>query len=292
MPTFQAVLKAVRETLEKSPEVAAKGCIETEAEQLVVAAYQKEMGRPLSRLDLFTRISDEFPAAANARLLSWTEERAQGKPLQHVTGVQVFLDHEYEVGPDVLIPRPETELLVVTALDYLRRESPAARLGLEVGLGSGVISIELLAAFPTLEMVASELTDVAASRAQINAMRVLGSGANRLRILRASSALEVMEPFERDLSNVAKDAQADFLISNPPYLSTKDPIEPEVLQHEPSTALFAPPEDLLHFYRLISLSAHRFSRSALRVRRGICPHYCPKSRRRALPGRRAMRWCW
>lgn len=97
--------------------------------------------------------------------------RAHGKLLQHLTGVQVFLDHEYEVGPEVLVPRPETEVLVRAAMDQLKEP----QFGLELGIGSGVISIELLSHFESLTILASELSAEARDLALRNRNRILAS---------------------------------------------------------------------------------------------------------------------
>lgn len=229
-------------------QLVAKGSIEAEAEILVQTAVFQATGKALSRLDFFSRLEDRFPEAAADKLLLMAGMRAEGKPLQHVTGVQVFLEHEYEVGPDVLIPRPETEFLVVQTIERLAARGLEPQLGLEIGIGSGAISIELLCAFPSLEMIATELTVEARQRAQSNAHRILGLAGCRLKILRSESPLEVCEPFRKG----GPELRADFLISNPPYLGKSDPIEEEVLQHEPGAALFAPSEDLVYFYRAIA----------------------------------------
>ena len=175
---------------------------------------------------------------------------------QHVTGVQVFLGHEYEVGPHVLVPRPETEVLAARAIETLGKLSKPPRLGLEIGVGSGVLSIELLKQFQNLEMLASELTEEAEACALKNASRILGDSHKRLKILRAHEALSVWQPFE----SAGAKGMADFLISNPPYLLHADSIEPDVLQQEPSTALFAPPGDPLFFYREVAQRGKEFLR--------------------------------
>lgn len=247
-----------REILSSSHELIAKGSIDAEAEQLVIAAYRMAKGKVLSRMELYTRAQDRFPEDAGDRLLRLAGSRAEGKSLQHLTGTQFFLNHEYEVGPDVLVPRPETEFLVSRALEVLRRQPVPPVLGLEVGLGSGAISVELLSELPTLRMIASELTPQAEARAQSNAQRILGSEKNRLRIVRAGSALEVMQPFVQVLGEL----RAEFIISNPPYLTSTDDIEEEVRKNEPHTALFAPESDPLHFYREIAIHAERYLRPA------------------------------
>lgn len=253
--SFLEAIKAARLLLSASRELVAKGTIETESEQLVIAAYRAVSGKLLSRMELFSKAQDRYPELAGDKLLTLAGARAEGKPLQHLTGVQVFLDHEYEVGPDVLVPRPETEVLVSAAVDELKGHA-GPMLGLEIGIGSGAISIELLSKFPRLKMLASELTGVAEKRALSNARRILGESdaRARLEIVRAAGPLEVWEPLRSALAG----RKADFVISNPPYLAATDPIETEVRDHEPATALFAPESDSLHFYREIALNAGQY----------------------------------
>jgi len=122
-----------------------------------------------------------------------------------------------------------------------------------VGLGSGVISIELLSAFPHLQMWASDLKAEAIAVAERNAKAILLESASRLHALRVSGPKEVFESFPQ--------GRVDFIISNPPYLGSSDGIEEEVLRYEPSTALFAPEEDWLHFYRKIAQEGVSFLNS-------------------------------
>lgn len=252
--SFFEALKTAREMLSASSELISKGSIETEAEQLVIAAYRQAGGQRMTRMELFGRVRDRYPEAAGKILLELAGTRAEGKPLQHLTGYQAFLDHEYEVGPDVLVPRPETELLVTLAVQALKRESSPPTQGIEIGLGSGVISIELLSEFRGLKMRSTELTVPAAARARVNAQKILGAQAAQLQIIPVLDPLDVWGVF----SSRSGEELADFVISNPPYLAASDPIEDEVRNHEPLTALFAPPSDALHFYRQIALCAGKY----------------------------------
>lgn len=227
-----------------------------EAERVLVAAARNAEARdpaglsrnpgaspsePLTRLQLYSR--DEIPAGIAAEAERLARERAEGRLLQHVTGTQAFLDHDYAVDASVLIPRPETELLARAAIEQLREP----RLGLEVGLGSGVLSIELLAAFPGLRMMASEISPEAAQVAARNAAAILGrADASRLTTLAPRNALDVLEPFPG--------AEADFLISNPPYLLPGE-AQADVAAAEPALALWAPSGEPLHFYRAIARGA-------------------------------------
>jgi release factor glutamine methyltransferase len=160
------------------------------------------------------------------------------------------------VSPQVLVPRPETELLVVHAIQVLRGKGAMGSregLGLEIGLGSGAISIELLAEFPTLRMIASELEEGAASVARGNARDILGAaGVGRLEVRLTGAAGSVLEPLREALDG----RRADFLISNPPYLDPQaDEADEEVRAQEPAAALFAPAGDALFFYREIARGA-------------------------------------
>lgn len=271
--SFRSALQAAREILGANLEVARKGSVETESEQLVLAAYRAGTGRAITRLELYSRIEDRLPERVGDLLLVMAGTRGEGKPLQHVVGYQYFLEHEYQVGPDVLIPRPETEVLVARALEDLRVSHPA--LGAEIGVGSGAISIELLSALPGLAMVASELVPAALERARSNARRILEAASARLELVPALGPLEVWEPLARSLRERADGREGavafDFVISNPPYLAARDPIEEEVRLHEPATALFAPEGDPLHFYRAIAEGAGSCLRSGGRAFLELAP---------------------
>ncbi len=252
---FQKVVQSVQEILEVAAGMGIPISVEVEARCLIQAAYFQEEGRSLSSFDFYSGAMGEFSPRAAQTALQWARQRASGIPLQHLTGVQVFGENEYAVGPEVLIPRPETEILLRSALVELATRPP--RLGLEIGLGSGVLSIELLAYFPALRILASELTPAARVLARKNAEKILGNASDRLQILIADESAHVWEPFEQ-----VGASQADFLISNPPYLGEVSEVTAEVLAHEPREALFAPPQDLLFFYREIAQGARKFIRSS------------------------------
>ena len=152
-----------------------------------------------------------------------------------------------KVTPEVLCPRPETELLVKKVQEAFasdRNEGPKKYLGLELGLGSGVISIELLSVLPGLKMIATEISQGAIDLAQKNAHKILNDQSKRLETRRALPG-QVLEPFE----GLSK--KADFFVSNPPYLSQhEDEIEQDVLQYEPEDALFEPHRN--YYYKEIA----------------------------------------
>lgn len=261
---FQAALNLASQLLSRNHALVEKNLVDTESEQIVIAAYRKATGQALSRMDLFTRLQDRYPDAAGETVIIFASARAEGKLLQHLIGYQTFLDHEYEVGPDVLIPRPETEFLVAIALDEIGRQFPVRGqpfMGLEIGLGSGAIAIEILSRFPGARIFGSELTTEAEARAKTNARRILNQSAidsARLKILRAQDPLEVWQPFERARSEGVLTGPAQFLISNPPYLAGDEEAEKDVREQEPKTALFGPSHDPAHFYRQIAKGARAY----------------------------------
>jgi len=250
---FREAIQVVSQILSKNHDLVFRSLVDVEAEQIVMAAYRYATGRSLNRLELFSRMREAFPVRAGDKVLEWAHLRAEGQLLQHLLGYQVFLDHEYEVTPDVLVPRPETELLVVTAIEELKKLKKPSLLGLEVGLGSGVISIELLHAFSALHMLGSELQAEAWAIALRNAAKILGveNNSERFECLTVKNTSDVLEPFFERLQG----RRADFLISNPPYLIKSNhessEVDSEVFQYEPHIALFAPESDPLYFYRNI-----------------------------------------
>lgn len=212
---------------------------EAEARLILFYAIRKSGVNLNSFSDLSGNLNPDTNNIDFDRLLpeiqSIVSQRLSGLPLQHIIGKQFFYEHEYTVSPDVLIPRPETEILVEHIISYLKQKiaqgsvPPSFRFA-ELGLGSGVISCEILSAFTTAHATASEVSLPAQSIAKINLENILGPlYNNRISILSAeqTSAFEIFngQPF-------------DLIVSNPPYLSVSDEIEKDVFQHEPHLALF------------------------------------------------------
>lgn len=258
--SFEGAYKTAKNILSSSATLMKRGTVDAEAEQIVAAAFRAVSGKLLTRMELFARMGDAFPSEAGEKVLKMAMGRAEGKLLQHLTGFQVFLDHEYEVGPEVLVPRPETEVLVVAAADELETQGDRPAVGIEIGVGSGIISIELLSLFEGLRMTGSELTIEARDCAHRNARRILGSS-ERLQIVMAPEPREVWAQFK----GIVVPGTADFVISNPPYLHADAEVDPEVLEHEPWTALFAPKDDPLYFYRELARGAKDFVKPGGRV---------------------------
>jgi release factor glutamine methyltransferase len=191
---------------------------------------------------LVSRSGESVDAAARERFVSLVVERAARRPLQHLLGIQAFWRHEFVVTPDVLIPRPETELLVEAALARLRHlPQPAI---VDVGTGSGCIALSLCAELPAATVDAVDVSAAALAVARVNAAR-LGL-ANRLRF------------HEGDLLEPLRGRRFDAVLSNPPYVdrSGADRLSPEVRDHEPALALFPPGDDPYAVYRRLIPQAH------------------------------------
>lgn len=157
------------------------------------------------------------------------------EPLQYVQGTARFLGRDFRVAPGVLIPRPETEELV----EGMLKELPAACRILDIGTGSGCIAVTLSKELPEAQVTAWDVSEVALALASEN---------NRL--LQGSVRFE-----QRDVLTCrpSADDRFDVLVSNPPYVTEAERREMErnVLDWEPSLALFVPDADPLRFYRRI-----------------------------------------
>jgi release factor glutamine methyltransferase len=189
--------------------------------------------------------------------------RANGEPTQHLTGKQEFWSLEFEVTPDVLIPRPETEHLIEVALDRLAlREHRAGRpqktdgegfLIADIGTGSGCISIALAKELPRATIYATDISAAALAVARRNAAR--HSVADRIHFLES----DLSQPFPQSAlrQNNSGASNFDLLVSNPPYIPRRDAntLAPEVRDHEPAIALYGGEEGYELYASLVALAA-------------------------------------
>ena len=166
--------------------------------------------------------------------------RASGEPLQYITGVQEFFGLSFEVSPAALIPRPETEFIVESALECLATR-PEAPLLLDVGTGSGCITIALLRERPNARAVAVDVSPAAVALAGRNARRHAVSERVAFLVADAVSALAPRPMF-------------DLIVSNPPYIADEEweTLQREVRDHEPRTALTSGSDGLTMIRRLVA----------------------------------------
>lgn len=202
-----------------------------------------------------------------ARYASFLARRATREPTQHITGKQEFWGLEFEVSPDVLIPRPETEHVVEVVLDRLAvREIRAGRpqkndgAGLriaDVGTGSGCIAIALAHELPRASFYALDVSPAALAVAKRNAER--HGVAPRIEF--AESDL-----FAR-LANSPSPRRFDVVVSNPPYIGRQEAesLAPEVRDHDPAIALFGGEEGYEFYAGLIAEAARHLEPEGLLV---------------------------
>jgi release factor glutamine methyltransferase len=189
---------------------------------------------------LLTHPERLLSAAESDQLESFLKRRQTSEPMQYITGVQEFFGLLFEVTPDVLIPRPETEHLVEAALEHVDREANARIL--DVGTGSGAIAVALVHARPQSHVTAVDLSSAAIDVARRNAQR--------------HGVLDRVTFLQSDLLAAVDGADFDVVVSNPPYIAEAEVLEPQVSNYEPHSALYAGPTGLEVYERLIP-QAHK-----------------------------------
>ena len=226
----------------------------------------------LSFADILCGATEHLSDADTIRLQQSVDRLLDSEPLQYVTGTAFFWGHPFHVAPGVLIPRPETEWMVDTAVGIATASAPRI---LDVGTGSGCIatSISLALADKHCYTEAWDISEDALRIAADNAAR-LGADVKfrRCDALRLEEDIPAEERLEEDLPAEEKleaeqggaealrdSASWDIIVSNPPYICNREAADmhANVLRHEPHLALFVPDTDPLLFYRAIASYAMR-----------------------------------
>lgn len=175
-------------------------------------------------------------ATQQAKLTALIARLKQGEPLPYLTGRQEFFGLSFEVSPAVLIPRPETELLVETALRWLRSH-PAANSAVDVGTGSGCIAVSLAVNTPTLHIVATDISAEALTIAQHNAQ---------------IHHVEDHITFQKADLISAESGRFDLICANLPYVPTSKIEKVNSLPYEPALALDGGPDGLALIKRCLA----------------------------------------
>lgn len=181
--------------------------------------------------------------------------RLRHEPIQYITGRQEFYGLALCVTPAVLIPRPETELLVEAILSHFKPRADAPLRIADVGTGSGAIAIALAVHLPHAEITAIDISPEALKIAEENAMA--HNLARRIRFLQADLLALPISRLPQSKSVQSQPFEHfDAIVSNPPYVpSTEAPeLHPQVRDYEPALALFAGPAGLDIYRRLIPLA--------------------------------------
>jgi release factor glutamine methyltransferase len=197
------------------------------------------------RTYLITHADEELTEGQRASYQSSIGRRASGEPLQYIRGTQEFYGLDFEVNADVLIPRPETELLVETALGLLR-ETPSP-LVCDMGTGSGCIGVALLHERRDARAFALDISTRALAVAARNAAR---HGVAERTTFLESDCFDALAP----AGHAA--ARFDLIASNPPYISEDEMrgLQREVREHEPRAALTPGGDGLAVIRRLLAES--------------------------------------
>ena len=203
------------------------------------------------RARLIVEKSGDVPAALEPRFSEWVDRCARHEPASYILGVREFWGLDFEVTPDVLIPRPETEYIVeevLTILGHLQSAAPGATAApvvrvAAIGTGSGCIAIAIAHSAPNVRVVATDISSDALVVARRNAER--HGVAARVECFTAS----FLGGIEGDF---------DVIASNPPYVRELDRggIGPNV-RHEPEVALYGGDNGLLHIEAVLDTAVHK-----------------------------------
>ena len=197
---------------------------------------------------VFVLAHPEYPLDDDARtkLDDLVVRRARGEPLQYLTGEREFYGRSFHVTPDVLIPRPETEFLVETAINLIQKRFSFPVHLADVGTGSGCIAVSVLREVPSAFCCAIDYSFPALRIAEQNARK--HGVANRMAMV-CGDLLESFAPRE----------YFDLIFSNPPYVARMDynNLPVEVRDFEPDLALFGGDDGFAIYRRLIPASHYR-----------------------------------
>ncbi len=236
------------------------------AELLLMHALDRD------RTWLYTHPEAPLDSNVAGNYFALVARRAAGEPVQYLTGKQEFWGLEFEVTPAVLIPRPETELVVEVALERLAErgikiDSGAGASGeplriADVGTGSGCLAVALARELPHAEILATDISVAALDVARRNAARHAVS--DRLHFLQ-TNLLEAVSL--SPLATRHAPLRFDLIVSNPPYIARDEAasLPREVRDYEPSEALFPGPTGIEMYARLIEQAALLLSTGGILV---------------------------
>ncbi len=194
-----------------------------------------ERASGLDRAGLIPRLADPVPTRTVDFVEGMVERRRRGEPLQYVLGLWSFRRLELVVDRRVLIPRPETEMVVEVALAELGRLGASRPLVVDLGTGSGAIAISMALEVPAARVWGTDRSEEALAVARANLAGMGGGVAPRVRL----AAGDWFAALPAELGG-----GVDLIVANPPYVGDDEILPPEVFEWEPPGALFAGPTGL------------------------------------------------
>jgi release factor glutamine methyltransferase len=236
--TFKEFLRSGKEQL------TAAGFAEVEAEHLLAHTLG------ISRMDLHNPVAVEIALTAivDTTIVEETfwkllDRRCAHEPLQYLTGVAYFRHLELKVGPGVLVPRPESELLVEAVLNFIEKREGAISV-VDLGAGSGALALAIATEAPQTHVIAVEKSPAAIQWLKENVSFI----EEKVRIL------------ESDVATALVGVKCDVVIANPPYIPNSQELPRDVKEHEPLDALFGG-DDGMKSPRLFMEAASRLLKS-------------------------------
>lgn len=193
----------------------------------------------LKRLELYLQFERILTPDELSQYRDFIQRRIKFEPVQYILGEQDFMGLTFSVSSEVLIPRPETELLVEAVLVAVKQMNPSALRVVDIGTGSGSIAISLAHYCPRAEIMAIDISQKAIQVAQENARKI---GTANVSFFHADIGSIPLKTF----------GKVDIVVSNPPYVSRQqyENLHPQVKNYEPTAALLAG-LDGLDFYRKV-----------------------------------------
>lgn len=232
--TFKEFLRSGKEQL------SAAGFPEVDAEHLlayVLGISRMDLHNPLTVESAVTAIGDT--TIIEETFWKLLDRRCAHEPLQYLTGVAYFRYLELQVGPGVLVPRPESELLVDAVLTYVAGKGESAVSVVDLGAGSGALSLAIATEAPNTHLIAVEKDP--------DALQWLHKNVSRID--------ETVRILEVDVEDALDGVKCDVVIANPPYIPDGQELPKDVANHEPAVALFGGPDGMQVPKRFINAAA-------------------------------------
>jgi release factor glutamine methyltransferase len=201
----------------------------------------------ISREKLYINLYNEFPGEYIEKYKFLISERIKGKPIAYIKGTKEFMSLEFFVNSSVLIPRPETEILVEEVIRLVKEKNVRNPVICDIGTGSGNIALSLAKYIPEARIYATDISSEALMVAQKNYSHL------KLKNTVTFCECDLFKSFEK------KEVFFDIIVSNPPYISFDElpDLSPSVRDYEPHSALFAEDKGY-YFFKEIVIQGQNF----------------------------------